>query len=377
MALVEDPVAVEICNAWQTRITSTQPIDATRAREAVHALYDALGVARPAAVLVVASPRQAVLTLRVLANAGLIGPSDEDPVSGRLASLVAAAPRGGVGAAVRDLAEQITMYPIRATLSDHHLIEADQSDRTAIASIIRSQSSLDITPRLPRVCTAPVTWAALDLAASMAALAQLEFWTNMLSDYVSARPTPVVEALDRVCRTCGWSVLLEKAAVVCDRPAHFDRGTLETAASRVDVIRSYRDGFEMHARQGVLLPAWLVASPHRVTVQHIERERNVEMRRLLLEGMGIERYLKKSKAKKLAQDDTGILWQRILSTSEQEWRPTLQPMTFVEVVNGTPEPDGSFRHYFLRVPPWVRSAREGVAWTYGLGEDEYKPTLRT
>lgn len=142
-------------------------------------------------------------------------------------------------------------------------------------------------------------------------------------------------------------------------------------------MHSYRDGFQIQARQGALLPAWLVTSPHRVTVQHIEREQNVEMRRLLLEAMGIESYLSKSKAKEIGQDDTGILWQRALSTREQEWRPELQPMTFVEVINGTPEPDGRFKRYFLRVPPWVQSAREGVAWTYGLGENEYRPTLRT
>ena len=41
-------------------------------------------------------------------------------------------------------------------------------------------------------------------------------------------------------------------------------------------------------------------------------------------------------------------------------------MRVVEVVNATPEPDGSYRHYFLQVPPGVRTAREAVAWTFGF-----------
>ena len=49
----------------------------------------------------------------------------------------------------------------------------------------------------------------------------------------------------------------------------------------------------------------------------------------------------------------------------------------VEVVNGTAEPDGTRKHYFLQVPPTVRSAREAVAWTYGLTEQRYRPKLRT
>jgi hypothetical protein len=42
----------------------------------------------------------------------------------------------------------------------------------------------------------------------------------------------------------------------------------------------------------------------------------------------------------------------------------------VEVENGTIEPDGS-RRYFLCVPPWMTTAREAVAWTFGLSVDEY------
>ena len=45
----------------------------------------------------------------------------------------------------------------------------------------------------------------------------------------------------------------------------------------------------------------------------------------------------------------------------------------VEVRNSTPEPDGSRKTYFLRVPPTVRTAREAVAWTFGLGAVEYRP----
>ena len=38
----------------------------------------------------------------------------------------------------------------------------------------------------------------------------------------------------------------------------------------------------------------------------------------------------------------------------------------VEVQNSTPEPDGSYRTYFLRVPNHTFTARDGVAWTFGL-----------
>ena len=49
----------------------------------------------------------------------------------------------------------------------------------------------------------------------------------------------------------------------------------------------------------------------------------------------------------------------------------------VEVVNSTPEPDGTSRTYWLRVPPATRTAREGIAWTFGLTEAEYHPEKQT
>src|SRR6266436_180030 len=39
------------------------------------------------------------------------------------------------------------------------------------------------------------------------------------------------------------------------------------------------------------------------------------------------------------------------------------PIVLVHVTNSTPEPDGSRRRYFLRVPPEVKTARAAVAWT--------------
>ncbi len=52
-------------------------------------------------------------------------------------------------------------------------------------------------------------------------------------------------------------------------------------------------------------------------------------------------------------------------------------VVMVEVVNSTPEPDGTSRTYWLRVPPATRTAREGVAWTFGVGAEIYEPLQQT
>ncbi len=52
--------------------------------------------------------------------------------------------------------------------------------------------------------------------------------------------------------------------------------------------------------------------------------------------------------------------------------PGDEPIVMVELLNSTPEPDGSVKVYHLRVPPTMKRAREAVAWTFGVSEKEYR-----
>jgi hypothetical protein len=54
-----------------------------------------------------------------------------------------------------------------------------------------------------------------------------------------------------------------------------------------------------------------------------------------------------------------------------------EPLQMVRVKNSTPEPDGSYKHYFLRVPPDIATARAAVAWTFGFSSDEYDPSIES
>jgi hypothetical protein len=49
----------------------------------------------------------------------------------------------------------------------------------------------------------------------------------------------------------------------------------------------------------------------------------------------------------------------------------------VSGLNCSPEPDGTFKVYTLRVPPTVRTAREAVAWTFNLPTEQYRPRIET
>ena len=92
----------------------------------------------------------------------------------------------------------------------------------------------------------------------------------------------------------------------------------------------------------------------------------------MLERFGFGRYLREFGGSLIAQDRHGKLW---LTRLDREGHA--QSETVLEVQNGTREPDGTYRQYFLSVPPDMRSPTEAVAWTYGLSPEQYDLAVRT
>jgi hypothetical protein len=134
---------------------------------------------------------------------------------------------------------------------------------------------------------------------------------------------------------------------------------------------------------GVLVPAFAVTRPEWITLAHIQDEENAEVRRVLIERYGLARYLLDSKAIQLCEDEFGELYKTEV--------PGDEPLVMVKVMNSTPEADGSFKPYFLRVHPELRpllpnnqlgepqylSARNAIASTFGMRGEEYLRLLVT
>lgn len=47
----------------------------------------------------------------------------------------------------------------------------------------------------------------------------------------------------------------------------------------------------------------------------------------------------------------------------------------LRVLNATPEPDGTVRDFYMRVPNRMRNPRAAVAWTFGMSERQYHPMI--
>lgn len=132
---------------------------------------------------------------------------------------------------------------------------------------------------------------------------------------------------------------------------------------------AFRDGYMVYAWHGVRVPAQVIEHPETLTVEQITAESNAEVRRVMLERFGLDRYFQAIGAERVQAGDFGTLYKHTF--------PDGRRLAIVRVTNGSPEPDGHFKEYTLPVPFDCASAHDAVATTYGLTQQTYYPGVRT
>lgn len=365
----EAGAASEDVGFWRACATATAPADRAAAEAGVRLAYRRAGLAEPERVLWADSPRAAVTLLLGLEDKG---PSvreeirtkpwalERDRLHGELGPAGWSAHWGATGGRLWESTQTLVDRISTGLLND--LCGGADGTRESVDSGDAGDGSAS-TGR--RSATDRAKEAAIRLLLLDAVLGQHD------APWLAAFPTDraPLDGLGAVCRSASWWWPFASVAVVCERPVVLHRDE----AGRLDrgdgPALAYRDGFALHAWRGMPVPAAFLAELSTLTPDRIRAEENAELRRVMLEYYGYERYLADSGARPLHSDETGTLWRIDLDGDE--------PVVMVEVLNSTPEPDGTRRTYWLRVPPSTRTAREGVAWTFGLGADVYAPVRET
>ena len=171
----------------------------------------------------------------------------------------------------------------------------------------------------------------------------------------------------QLARSLGWIQAHEHACWLVERPNLLLGDARDRLHNAKGPALRYPDGWSVWAWKDIEVPPWMIEQPEKITLETIDAEPDVQVRRCMIEIMTPQRYVELGGPVRVAEDDAGILWRK-------SWRAS-DSWAAVEVVNATPEPDGTRKHFFLQVPANMRTAREAVAWTYGLSEDAYARLL--
>jgi hypothetical protein len=123
--------------------------------------------------------------------------------------------------------------------------------------------------------------------------------------------------------------------------------------------------------------------------QEIMAIQNVELRRVVMEKVGLQKFIEKCK-KEDTEDALDCNGAPILASKAKAGMrgiaknalyrlilPRDEALVFMELVNSTAETDGTFKLYYLRVPPTIKTVKEGLAWSFNVNKEEYVPVLQS
>lgn len=137
----------------------------------------------------------------------------------------------------------------------------------------------------------------------------------------------------------------------------YDNGQIHGIAKDYDGMNNLIE--EKAYFRGVKIPKDIYFYPERIKVEQIITESNVEVRRIMLELMGYEKFLTQMPHRVVHKDGEYALI-RIY------WHKQEESIMLVKV-----KCSSSGAWYTLRVPPNMKTCKEALAWTFNVSPEEY------
>ena len=197
------------------------------------------------------------------------------------------------------------------------------------------------------------------------------FWVSFykFGEYIGVEyETADQQALDlwdSIIRKCGYIFQVGNMVIITNRPTaiHFDENN-ELHCEMEPAIK-FRRGSKsnIYAIHGVVVPGAIIEHPELITTADIEKEDNAEIKRIMMDRMGISKYLEDTKAKIVDMDSTFVSKQ---NDNRYVPRVLMVDKDSRKFLVGT---DGSTnRVYYMQVPNNVKTCSEAASALAGFDE---------
>ncbi len=234
-------------------------------------------------------------------------------------------------------------------------------ERLKVGSLVlRGCTSLEALPEGLDVCF-------LDLSGCIRLMRWPARGTLRFGRLVARGCTGLASLPDWLTRVCQLD--LRDCANLSELPERLEvTSWLDIAGTRIKRLPAGARSAQLRWR-GVPVAARVIFQPQTITAQQVMETENVELRRVLLERMGYERFVRQARAEVLDRDrDPGGERQLV-----RAGLPGDEPLVCVSV-----RCPSTGRHYMLRVPPTTRTCHQAVAWICGYDNpDDYRPIAET
>lgn len=171
-------------------------------------------------------------------------------------------------------------------------------------------------------------------------------------------------------RSCGIWFAFDQLCVITERPTaiHVEKvreSSTYQLHNAIGPALEYSDGFKLYYFHGVRVNQQIIEQPLTLTAEQVLNEPNAEVRRVMIEKMGYERFFSITQAEVLDED----------------LEPTGNPRKLLSIELPS-DPDGVIvvvevqctttgKKYYLRVPPTMKTCLQAIAWTANMSPEDY------
>lgn len=127
-------------------------------------------------------------------------------------------------------------------------------------------------------------------------------WCRDMKIPMSETQERILDIWKDITLSCGWWYPYDEICYCCERPTEVhanERGQMDSMTSPA---MQYADGWKLYSVRGVAVPAYIIEHPEQITIEKIDAEKNQEIKLIMRDRMGIERYLQESNATLIHMD---------------------------------------------------------------------------
>lgn len=207
------------------------------------------------------------------------------------------------------------------------------------------------------------------------------FWLGYYEYFRKFHPEPeILQETEKLAgllsyaRLAGWFLFFDKLALVCERPTiHLDEQLNYSNTTGPAIL--FKDNWAYFCVHNIEIESDIILGLTPVTPDLIDSQPNQEVKRILMELYGFDKYIETTGAELIdssiykSADSDGFVHDREIWLYKKDVKGS-NPMMFVKVINSSPEPDGTFRTYTLQVSPQLEPMIDGPNRTIILGEPQ-------
>ena len=190
-------------------------------------------------------------------------------------------------------------------------------------------------------------------------------------------------AFEQTIANAGWWWPHKEFVIVVDRPTQIHREQVGERGWNSHRLHntsgpaiSWRDDWALYFIHGVRVTEQIVLYPETLTSEQILKEENAEVRRVMCERLGWDKFVEQAKLVLIDEcDDPGNFPNkiRLYDTPEQVLGV---PVRLMLVTNATPKLNGEIPRYGVTVPAEIRTAGEAAAWSFDVPIETYQSLAR-